>query len=386
MSRQATQLSYASPDVEVEARIAVADRLVTLSERPFTGVVLASGGGEAVELAIAIARRCTGRSWVISFRGCYHGCGSLSGLLGAEFDEPVDALRQIARKRHRIMQCALARSSCDVKPTVKTIRERLSHLPEAPAAIIVEPIVGVNGFYVLPREFLQVLRKFASAMDAVLIFDEVLTGFWRTGKCFAFQGLDCIPDAVCFGKAVTSGYIPLSGVLLSDKWRIRLAKNPLTWGTTNFAHPIACAAALCVLAELSGPTIQRRLLGLAPVAWDLAYQLAKRMPDIITEVRGAGLLLALQLSQSLAGDDRGLRVATMLRIRSLLYEHGLLAEIDPAIGVIPIAPPFVIDEDHLRLAFRAIETSLKDIAVENSVRRENRTRKRYQSTSGVMPS
>jgi adenosylmethionine-8-amino-7-oxononanoate aminotransferase len=252
--------------------------------------------------------------------------------------------------------------------SVTSLKAQLCKLQEPPAALIIEPIIGINGVYVLPREFLFALQEIASATGAMLIFDEILTGFWRTGKCFAFQEIKCIPDAVCFGKGLTSGYIPLSGILLGSRWQRKLTENPLRWGTTNFAHPLACATALSVLTVLSGPAVQAQLVELASLAWNLANEIAQSVPKVITGVHGLGLLLGLHLCPSFTDTDRDSRVRTMTTLRRLLYKHGVLVEIDPVVGVVPIAPPFVISEEQLSTAIRSVDKALREAVARRLLR------------------
>ncbi|HVM61234.1 MAG TPA: aspartate aminotransferase family protein [Verrucomicrobiae bacterium] len=275
-------------------------------------VVFANSGAEAVEVALKTAVMRTRRPGVIAFEGAYHGLtyGALDTTWRAHFRSPFT--EQLG---HFTAHVPFGRL-----PAVTEIEQF--------GAVIVEPIQGRGGIVVPLDDFLAKLRRFCDEHDLVLIFDEVYTGFCRTGKWFACEHWDVVPDVVCVGKAMAGGF-PISACIgranVMDSW-------PETHGeaihtSTFLGNPLGCAAALAAIGVMKRLKLDARSRELGD--W-LTERLAK-----IAKVRGKGLML-------------GLEVGNAVPIVEKLLQRGVLAlpEGDHS-EILGITPPLVITERQL---------------------------------------
>lgn len=190
-----------------------------------------NSGSEAVEGAIKLAKRFTGRTGIISFQNAYHG--STHGALSLNGSE------------------VFKRAFRPLLPEVRHIKfndtEDLEHITDKIAAVIIEPIQGEAGVIIPDKEYLETLRNKCSESGTLLIFDEVQTGFGRTGLLFAFEHFDVVPDILCCGKAIGGG-MPLGAFISSKEIMSVLKTNPVLGHITTFGgHPICCAAGLASL-------------------------------------------------------------------------------------------------------------------------------------------
>lgn len=290
-------------------------------------VTLSNSGFESVETALKTAVLATGRSGILSFKNSYHGLG-YGALLGTgleAFREPfagqlADVRQQLTFPRHDLDQ----------------LRKELEHTdPTSIGALIVEPIQGRGGKLVPPAGFLQLLRDWCDASGAVLIFDEIYTGFHRTGRIFACEWEDVVPDLICVGKALSGGY-PISACVGSqkvmDSWPESLGEALHT--STFLGNPIGCAMALAALKKHRYTHIDDVIN--ATGDW-LQTELRKR--PIFTDVRGRGLMIGAELDRSIPG---GAVLTAMLRRGYLMLADG------PTGSVLAFTPPFHIPQAALQ--------------------------------------
>jgi len=196
-----------------------------------------NSGSEAVEGAIKLAKRFTGRMGIISYKNAYHG--STHGALSLNGSE------------------VFKRAFRPLLPEVRHIKfndtEDLEHITDKIAAVIIEPIQGEAGVIIPDKEYLKTLRNKCSESGTLLIFDEVQTGFGRTGLLFAFEHFDVVPDILCCGKAIGGG-MPLGAFISSKEIMSVLKTNPVLGHITTFGgHPICCAAGLASLELITAP-------------------------------------------------------------------------------------------------------------------------------------
>jgi 4-aminobutyrate aminotransferase/(S)-3-amino-2-methylpropionate transaminase len=280
---QAGKLLHAMGDVHPnELKLELARELVGLTfgrwNKSPGRVVFANSGAEAVEAALKTAAIHTKRPGVIAFEGAYHGLtyGALDTTCRGHFRSPFS--EQLG---HFTAHVPFGRV-----PDVADIEDF-----EDFGAVIVEPIQGRGGIVVPPDEFLPKLRKFCDNQGLVLIFDEIYSGFCRSGRWFACDHWDVMPDVVCVGKAMAGGF-PISACVgradVMDSWPE--AQGEAIHTSTFLGNPLGCAAALASIREMKRMTLDKRSRELGQ--W-LATSLAR-----IGRVRGRGLMLGLEVGNA----------------------------------------------------------------------------------------
>ena len=298
---QADVLCTIAPQHANDRRGEAAARIAALAPDGFEKVFFTNGGADAVEHAVRMARLHTGRPKVLSTYRSYHGGTTTAvNLTGDPRRWPNDsATSGIVH----FFGPFLYRSHFHAT-TVEEERDRaLAHLdelirfegPSTIAAILLESIPGTAGIMVPPPGYLQGVRELCDRHGIVLILDEVMAGFGRTGAWFAFQHFDVVPDLITFAKGVNSGYVPLGGVVISDPIAATFDDRAFPGGLTYSGHPLACAAAVATIDAMhdEGIVDNAAKIGATVLGPELAA-MAERHPSI-GEVRGLGVFWALEL-------------------------------------------------------------------------------------------
>ncbi len=261
-------------------QVRYAARIAELMPPPLECVYFVNSGAEAVEVALKLAKRATGRTELVSMRRAYHGSthGAMSMMGTPEGEEWKGAFRPLL-------------------PDTRAIEfndfSALDTLTERTAAVLVEPVQGEGGVRLPAPGWLEALRDRCSQVGALLIFDEIQTGMGRCGTLFALQKYGVVPDIVCLAKAFGGG-MPLGGVVSSHRIMDTLQTNPVLGHITTFGgHPVCCAAGLAALEY----TLRNRLLDDVE-AKGLRYETALRRHPRVLEIRRSGLLLAVELGRS----------------------------------------------------------------------------------------
>jgi adenosylmethionine-8-amino-7-oxononanoate aminotransferase len=376
--RQLRSLPYVSTfaGVSSPATIELAEKIAELAPEGLSGVFFASGGSEANETAIKLARRHWVRngepekSFVLAHERGYHCLAGVTTtatrLSPYHGDFGIDAPDIYEVPAPYTYRCA-AGTPCDPDTcpicTGQALEQRIAELgAERIAAVIVEPVFGSGGVIVPPAGYLRRLREICDRHRLLLIVDEVITGFGRTGTWFACEPEGVVPDLLTFAKGVTSGYIPLGGVIVSDALWDEL-RDPdadpgiLMHGFTHSGHPVACAVALANIATIEREGLLARVREMSKVLARLLGPLREH-PEV-GEVRQAGLMAGIELVANKATRERwpaaasrGRRVAAEARERGLLT-RGLLDDI------LCLAPPFTISEEMLERAVEILGQSIE---------------------------
>lgn len=367
VARQAATLAHGLGDVyPPEVKVRLLERLAALAPGELAVSILASAGAEAVEAALKTAIVATGRAGVIAFTGSYHGLtyGALATTWREEFRWPFRP-QLFSGVRFAPYPHPYHRTAAD--PTEETLAEIERLLAEGErsehpiGAVLLEPVQGRGGIVVPPADFLPRLRALCDERGLLLIFDEVYTGFGRTGRWFAGEHWGVVPDLMAVGKALT-GMLPLSAAIgtpaVMGAWPPSSGEAIHT--STFLGNPVACAAALAHLDE-----IEER--GLVERAARLGGRLRERLEGwrgrfaAVGDVRGLGLLQGVELVE----DSVSRRPASALawRVVERALERGviMLGE-GPQGNVLAFAPPLTITEAQLDYALAVVEDELASVA------------------------
>ncbi|HXJ85021.1 MAG TPA: aspartate aminotransferase family protein [Candidatus Methylomirabilis sp.] len=344
LKRQVEQLTFGSFTTETRARFL--DLLSTLTPEGLTRIQMFSGGAEAVEAALRLAKAATGKHEVIGFWGGFHGkTGGVLGLLGSDFKHhlgpfmPGQYLSPYADcyrcpLRLRYPECGIA--------CADYLRDVIRHQTGGEiAAIIVEPIQGTAGNVVPPEGFLRRVQAIAREHGALLIVDEMLSGFGRTGTMWGAEHDGVVPDVMTVGKGMGGGF-PLSGVVSTDELTSRKPwSNPSASSSSYGGNPLASAAGLAALQIIVKEDLVKNAdrVGRAMLA---ALEAMQEKHRAIGLVRGKGLMLGIELVR-----DRKSKEPIQKEFTRTLYQEclrrGLVAmTYSPAVR---INPPLLIREE-----------------------------------------
>ena len=311
----------------------LAELLLSFEPIPDARVFLTCGGSEAIDSALKLARAGHkaagdgGRTVVLSRHYAYHGVmlgGTSAGGLPANRD-PFGTLLpdffQVDRDSVDAMRAAVA-----------------YHGPDRIAAIVAEPVIGAGGVFPPPDGYLQGLREVCDESGALLVFDEVITGFGRLGSWFGSHHYGVTPDMMTFAKAVTSGYLPLGGVIVGPKLRGWLEADPgylLTHGGTYGGHPTCCAAGIANLELMRAENLPER-------AAAAGRRLRAGLDGLlgrpgVTEVRGEGLMQAIGLEAPAAAGA----------VSEALLARGVIGRALPYANSLAFSPPLVISDEEI---------------------------------------
>lgn len=301
-----------------EPAVAYTKLLASLLPAPLETTYLVNSGTEAIEGALKLARRFTGRSQIIAAKHAYHGntMGSLS-IMG--FEERKSAFRPLIP---------------DVGFIQFNSEGDLLSITEKTAAVVLETIQGGAGFILPENGYLKKVRERCTAVGAMLILDEIQPGFGRTGKLFAFEHFDCIPDILVIGKGMAGG-MPVGAFVASHNMMQSLIENPKLGHITTFGgNPVIAAACLATLQEITeGKLIQESLEKEVLFRNLLQHKLIK-------EIRGKGLMLALMMEKPEMANEVILKCAEKgLILFWLLFES----------NAVRISPPLTISNQEISL-------------------------------------
>ncbi len=373
MHAQIDQLCFSPTNWFQDGRAKLAQSLIAIS--PWAGaeggrVFYTTGGAQANEDAIKFARMLTGRHKVLtayrSFHGSSPGAAALTGESRRWNNEPETMAGVV-----RFWAAYPYRSPFYTDDPKVEVQRALAHLretiaaenPDSCAALLIEPVVGSNGVIVPPEGYLAGVRALCDEFGILLILDEVMTGFGRTGATFGSTRFDVVPDMITFAKGVTSAYAPLGGVMMREKYAHVFDTRPLGAGHTYSGHPICMAAGIgAIAAYQAGGYFER---GRTIEGW-LRAKLGKLRDkhELIGDVRGVGAFFALEFVS-----DRGQRTplvpwqgksqGVMPALFGGLRKRGAYAF--GRYNVLNIAPPLVIEEAELDEALVALDGALDDL-------------------------
>jgi acetylornithine/succinyldiaminopimelate/putrescine aminotransferase len=320
----------------IEPQVRLAARLAELAPAPLSVVYFTNSGTEAVEGALKLAKKATGRRGLVAFTGSYHGDthGSLSVTGRDVYRDPFRPLLPGVRFLPFNEPAAL------------------SAIDATTAAVIVEPVQGEGGVRVPSDGFLPALRERCRDAGALLIFDEVQTGMGRTGRLFAGERWHVVPDVLVLAKALGGG-MPLGAFLGAPELMACLSVDPpLSHVTTFGGHPVCCAAGLASLEVILGEQLPQRAERLGEEIRAALRDMGNRHGGV-REVRGLGMLIGLELESA----ERTRHFVEQARARGAIVGWTLHSD-----RVIRLAPPLNISESELAAGLEALDAALADTA------------------------
>jgi 4-aminobutyrate aminotransferase/(S)-3-amino-2-methylpropionate transaminase len=349
IAAQAQRLIHGMGDVHppaVKARLL--ERLAAIAPGDCSKTFFGSNGGDAIEFALKTAYLATGRPRSLAFLGAYHGLslGALPVAGIARFREPFAPLID-----PHTSWLPFPAADDSLEAALTDVERALDEDPEI-GAVVLEPIQGRGGVIVPPDGFLRGVREVCDRFAAVMILDEIYTGFGRTGPMFACEREHVVPDILCIGKALAGG-VPLSAAIgrpaVVDAWPASAGEALHT--STFLGNPLACAAALAVLDEFEETPLLAEVARREPWMRDTLGALQRH--PIVTAVRGLGMLWAIEFPDA----------ATANRVVRAGLQRGVILLQSGVEGTsITLAPPLTIEDDQLARAIALLDASIKENA------------------------
>jgi len=346
ITEQLQSLATISPATANLARGEAARRITDRAPEGFNKVFFTNGGADANENAIRMARLHTGRDKVLSLYKSYHGNTGAAIVATGDWRRLPN---EYARGHVHFFGPYLYRSEFWATTEQEECERALHHLerviqsegPNSIAAILLESVPGTAGIMLPPPGYLPGVRALCDTYGIMLIFDEVMCGFGRTGRWFAFENYDVVPDLIAFAKGVNSGYVPAGGVIISDPIAADFDETVFPGGLTYSGHPLAMASIVGTLDAMEDEGIVENAARIGRDVLAPALAALQAVHPIIGEVRGEGVFWALELVA-----DRDTREpagpAVMARIKTELLARGLLPFVVE--NRVHVVPPCVVTD------------------------------------------
>ena len=369
IKEQAEQFCYMSPSYAVESRSLLAKMVIDRMPDNMGKVFFTNGGADANENAIKIARMYTGRNKIFSRYRSYHGSTFGAGNLTGEprryplepgipgfvkFFDPYLYREKIPFESEEAASAYY----------VEKLREQICYeRPDSVAAIVMETITGSNGVIIPPKGYLAGVRKICDEFGIMMICDEVMAGFGRTGKLFAFEHFGVKPDIVSFAKGITCGYVQLGGVCVSKQIAAYFDDHLLSCGLTYSGHPLACAAGVACLEYYDEAHILDNVNASGKVLGELLEEL-KAKHACVGDVRYIGLFSSIELVKDketreplvpYGKDPEGImgKIIGKLRAKGFMtYSHE---------NMLFVSPPLIITPDQLREEMEKMNQVLTEV-------------------------
>jgi taurine---2-oxoglutarate transaminase len=372
IQEQAAELPYAAPGMTTKVRALASKAIADISPGgQLTKVLFTLGGADANENAIKIARAHTGRHKILTRYRSYHG--ATAGAMAATGDprRVVWEPNLMPGIVHFLDPYRYRSTFHRANPTVSDADfslDYLNHLeeiiryegPETIAAILMESVTGTNGIIIPPDGYMQGVRTLCDQYGILMIADEVMAGFGRTGKWFAIQHWDVTPDLMTMAKGLTSAYAPLGAVAMKPEVAATFDETVFEGGLTYTAHPISLAAALANIQVMREDKIVEHAAAMGPVLHKLLTDLGESHPSV-GEVRSIGLFGIIEVVKDRATKEpmapwNG-SSPEMNALKKYCTENGLF--VYTHWHTILIIPPLIISEEQLREGFAIIDKALE---------------------------
>ncbi|MGD0293387.1 MAG: aminotransferase class III-fold pyridoxal phosphate-dependent enzyme [Terracidiphilus sp.] len=368
IAEQARELAYAAPGYATRARAVLSAKLLEVLPRGINKFFFATGGAEANEAAFKIARMFTGKTKIISRYRSYHG--STTACIAATGDPRRWAMEPGGKGSGFVFAPETNCYNCPIKHSYPgcniACADYIEHMirnESDVAALIVEPVVGTNGILVPPPEYFPRIRQICDQYGVLLIADEVMSGWGRTGKWFALEHWGVTPDILVTAKGITSAYVPLGLCATTTKIADYFEDHYFSHGHTYEAHPMTLGPAVATIEEMQRLKLVERAAELEPYVRKKLEALKVRHPSV-GDVRGLGLFFAVDLVKNRVTKqpfntmrDKVEGNPTVVdQIAAKMMAQGV--SIQSWISHFVIAPPLIITREELDLGTAALDEHL----------------------------
>ena len=357
VARQMSELSYVYPGMATEARGLLGKKLAGVSPGNLKKSFFTNAGAEAIENAVKLARMVTGRHKIISKYRSYHGATYGAGTVGGDPRRfPMDRDRMPGVVHVEDPYCYRCPWSQQIESCNRECVQHIERViqfedPGSVAAILIEGESGSSGCIKYPPDYWQKIKTIADTYGILLIADEVMSGFGRCGQWFAVQNSGVEPDMICMAKGITSGYVPLGGVLVSEAIASFFEETPLMIGLTYSSHAVACAAGIACMEVYEEENLLERARTTGSYIDQQVAKLRKKHPSL-GDFRNTGMLGAIELVKNrdtrepmapwnAAPSDMGVMSKVAAKIRDL----GMFTFV--RWNWIFVAPPLIISKDEV---------------------------------------
>ena len=339
-------------------------------------IKLFSGGSESTEAAMKLARQYhkqtgnPGKYKVISRYESYHGA-TMGALAASGVSKRKSAFEPLPAGYIKVFPPTCYR--CPYKLEYPECAEFCAEIveqvvkqedPSTVSAMILEPIGNTGGIITPPKEYFRILREICDKYNILLIFDEIITGFGRTGEMFGAQTFDTVPDIICMGKGMSSGYAPVGGIAFRDsiaqaflgKEEQRIQFNH---GHTFGGNPLSSAAAIASISEIKERDLPRRARESGAIVWKRFEEMKDRL-GIIGDIRGKGLLIGIEFVRDVKTKQQfpdGM--AFGVQVGKAAIKKGLIIRADP--HWIAVAPPLIIEKDEIEIMVDRLSESIEEV-------------------------
>jgi taurine---2-oxoglutarate transaminase len=371
IKRQADDLIYVSASFATAIRAQLGEKLAAIMPGHLNTSLFTLGGAESNEHIVRIARAVTGRQKILTRYRSYHGSTNLTLSMTGDHRRwpnepgPPGFVRVLDPQPYGYFGFGFGHTPQEIADNhLAYLEETIMYEgPHTIAAMVIETIPGTNGVLPPPTpDYLQRLHKLLASYGILFVCDEVMAGFGRTGKMFSFEHYGVVPDMVALAKGLSSSYLPLGSVGLSDAVRSHFDKNVLWGGHTYNSHPLCLAAALANLEVIEEERLVERAASLEPAMKSVMAEL-KSKHRCIKDVRAIGLFGMIELQKNAAGAPFGPYAGSspaMTKLGKFFRERGLFTFLKHS--NFTCIPPLCITEEELRYGFAIIDDGLAHIA------------------------
>jgi taurine---2-oxoglutarate transaminase len=372
MQEQAAELAYAAPGMTTRVRALAGKMVVEITpHQALTKVLFTLGGADANENAVKLARGYTGRHKILTRYRSYHG--ATAGAMAATGDprrviwEPnlmPGVVHFLDPYRYR---STFHRTNPDISEA-DFAQDYLNHLeeiiryegPQTIAAILMESVTGTNGIIIPPKGYMQGVRALCDRYGIVMIADEVMSGFGRTGKWFAVEHWDVVPDIITMAKGLTSAYAPLGAVAMKPEIAAAFNDTPFESGLTYTSHPVSLAAAVANISVMKQDQLVEHAAAMGPVLKRMLTDLGEAHPSV-GEIRNIGLFGILELVKDRKTKEPmapwNASSHEMNALKKYCLDHGLF--LYTHWHTVLIIPPLIITEEQLQEGFNVLDQALE---------------------------
>ncbi len=359
IQEQAGKLTFAAPGLATEPRGLLGKKLAEISPGDLKKTFFTLGGAEANENAIKIARLYTGRHKILaryrSYHGATYGAIALTGDYRRLPVEPaIPGVVHILDPYCYRCPFGWTRETCH-RECISHVEEIIQHEgPDQIAAIILEGVTGTNGLIIPPDEYWPRLREICNQYGILLISDEVMSGWGRTGTWFAVDNWHVVPDIITTAKGITSGYVPLGAVIVAEKIARYFDDKYLYAGLTYNGHALACAAALATISAYEEDRVFENARQVGAHLGRRLEELKSRHP-IVGDVRYIGMFSALELVKSRQTKEP----VDLTALKSFLISHGVY--VFNFKNILFVVPPLIITKEQLDEGLALLDEGLAEL-------------------------